>query len=566
MKNVFKKLLSVLMVLAILLVPMTVLAETGDSEEPWQLTVSDPMFPSRPMSVYVEPGDTQWVQAADMFGTVTVGYATGEYMLMYGRMPVYPETESGDYTAELQLQGYDIFSIYNPSETDGVVVYMTLTSNGPAEIPLGSYDNPEILEASGAYVATVEEGTDGYFYEFVAPSYGKVTVTIEDETGWQYVVNKTPVDEEDYGAYYNGDWHWSDDEEVVASEEIVVYAGETVKVQVNTYAPGSWIAPAGSVNWSFAFEASSVFMVSDAESYAGGEFDVAINLENNPGIISLKLDVAYDSEVLELVGVAGGDFTGATDEDLGTVNGFSFGPLTNNPIAVNWIDPLLEENNTSNGTVATLTFKVKEGVECDSETAISITYDAENVFDVNFNNVEIGTIDGTVTVGHSLIAIDEVPATCTETGIAAHDKCEICGKLFNWGWEVTEEELVTDPYHDRYLVDKVEPTTTSTGMEEHYECNGCDGLWIFDMDFFEFEEVTAEEITIPMLEPEFTYGDLSGDGKVNNKDLGLLMQKLNGWDVEINMDAADVNGDGKVNNKDYGLLMQYLNGWDVTLG
>ena len=58
-------------------------------------------------------------------------------------------------------------------------------------------------------------------------------------------------------------------------------------------------------------------------------------------------------------------------------------------------------------------------------------------------------------------------------------------------------------------------------------------------------------------------GDLSGDEKINNKDLGLLMQKLNGWDIEINIDAADVNGDGKINNKDYGLLMQYLNGWDV---
>ena len=60
-------------------------------------------------------------------------------------------------------------------------------------------------------------------------------------------------------------------------------------------------------------------------------------------------------------------------------------------------------------------------------------------------------------------------------------------------------------------------------------------------------------------------GDINGDGKVNNKDLGLLMQKLNSWEVEIAGDDGDVNGDGKVNNKDYGLLMQFTNGWDVTL-
>lgn len=60
-------------------------------------------------------------------------------------------------------------------------------------------------------------------------------------------------------------------------------------------------------------------------------------------------------------------------------------------------------------------------------------------------------------------------------------------------------------------------------------------------------------------------GDVNGDGKVNNKDLGLLMQKLNSWEVEIAGDDGDVNGDGSVNNKDYGLLMQFTNGWDVTL-
>lgn len=64
----------------------------------------------------------------------------------------------------------------------------------------------------------------------------------------------------------------------------------------------------------------------------------------------------------------------------------------------------------------------------------------------------------------------------------------------------------------------------------------------------------------------FKYGNVNSDDSINNKDLGLLMQYLNGWDVDIDIAAADVNGDDGVNNKDYGLLMQYLNGWDVVLG
>lgn len=63
-----------------------------------------------------------------------------------------------------------------------------------------------------------------------------------------------------------------------------------------------------------------------------------------------------------------------------------------------------------------------------------------------------------------------------------------------------------------------------------------------------------------------TPGDINKDGKINNKDIGLLQQYLNGWDVVVDERAADTNGDGKVNNKDIGLLQQYLNGWEVELG
>lgn len=65
--------------------------------------------------------------------------------------------------------------------------------------------------------------------------------------------------------------------------------------------------------------------------------------------------------------------------------------------------------------------------------------------------------------------------------------------------------------------------------------------------------------------PPYISGDINDDKSINNKDLGLLMQYLNNWNVEIVAETADVNGDDAVNNKDYGLLMQYLNNWDVEL-
>ena len=62
------------------------------------------------------------------------------------------------------------------------------------------------------------------------------------------------------------------------------------------------------------------------------------------------------------------------------------------------------------------------------------------------------------------------------------------------------------------------------------------------------------------------YGDLDGNGKINNRDLGLLQKHLNGTSVDINLEAADVYYDGKINNRDLGILQKFLNGMDVTMG
>ena len=79
------------------------------------------------------------------------------------------------------------------------------------------------------------------------------------------------------------------------------------------------------------------------------------------------------------------------------------------------------------------------------------------------------------------------------------------------------------------------------------------------------DNVTMAEDDTPAL-PEYIPGDVNNDGKVNNKDLGILKQHLNDWEnLEINLNACDVDGNGRINNKDMGLLQQFLNDWDVEL-
>jgi len=58
---------------------------------------------------------------------------------------------------------------------------------------------------------------------------------------------------------------------------------------------------------------------------------------------------------------------------------------------------------------------------------------------------------------------------------------------------------------------------------------------------------------------EFLSGDVNNDGKINMRDVVLLQQVINGWNVKYNKDAADFNNDGKINMRDIVALQQDIN-------
>ena len=82
----------------------------------------------------------------------------------------------------------------------------------------------------------------------------------------------------------------------------------------------------------------------------------------------------------------------------------------------------------------------------------------------------------------------------------------------------------------------------------------------------QYISVNAENGVISVKDSIVQAGDVNLDGNINNRDIALLMQYVNGYDVEVLAIVADVNKDGSINNKDVALLMQYVNGWDVKLG
>jgi hypothetical protein len=119
-------------------------------------------------------------------------------------------------------------------------------------------------------------------------------------------------------------------------------------------------------------------------------------------------------------------------------------------------------------------------------------------------------------------------------------------KVTLWG---LDSPTPNDPYHEW-----VDAGRTGGGWNNNRLAN-----------FLVCTDVVEGDDPVDPGEPVTVYGDVNGDGKVNNRDLALLQQYLNNWDIEIDLEAADVTHDDKMNNRDLALLQQYLNEWDVTL-
>lgn len=146
------------------------------------------------------------------------------------------------------------------------------------------------------------------------------------------------------------------------------------------------------------------------------------------------IDIGYDANVLELISITGKDF-----------NGVSFGPLTSNPIAVNWIDAL-NPNNETDGTIALLTFKIKENVE-ECLSTISVSYDQENVYDFEFENVPFNTADGIIDIRN------HTPGDLNGDGIVNNKDLGLLQRKIN-RWDVDIIEAAADVNADGVINNK----------------------------------------------------------------------------------------------------------------
>lgn len=176
-------------------------------------------------------------------------------------------------------------------------------------------------------------------------------------------------------------------------------------------------------------ENAPMFLVEQVTGRVGDTVEVKIELNNNPGIIAATLEVEYDREKLELVGMEDGELlpNGTFPSKLeGTKPVIDF---TVYPFALSWEDSTATENITANGTLATLTFKVKETCAIGDKAVISVSYDPENVYEFSMVNVAIDVSNGGIeVVDHKwnapVYAWSDDHSTCTATRTCSDEGCE----------------------------------------------------------------------------------------------------------------------------------------------
>ena len=115
---------------------------------------------------------------------------------------------------------------------------------------------------------------------------------------------------------------------------------------------------------------------------------------------------------------------------------------------------------------------------------------------------------------HTLVLVEEKPATCTETGMRRYYVCEECGRKFT---DETETEEITDdsvliiPMAHKFgeWIEEVPATAETTGIKAHKTCEFCHKN--FDKDENEIEDLTLYK-TYYVILPQ---GTLQADGETS---------------------------------------------------
>ena len=215
-------------------------------------------------------------------------------------------------------------------------------------------------------------------------------------------------------------------------------------------------------------------VLSSRDAFVGQTLDVTISLENNPGIAIMNFAMKYDSSVLELVKITNGTVLNSPVHLTSAIQA--------NPYIFNWSDYLAMENNTADGVIVTLQFRVLDEAAA-GDTEITIT--PYSILNVNLQNVAFTTMNGILNIQSGLRG--DVNGDGKVNAIDA----AILSRVFATGWESWLES---------------------------------NGILVTNLG--------ADGVAISLANGDICLGDVNGDGKINAVDAAILIRAFaTGWET-----------------------------------
>ena len=248
-------------------------------------------------------------------------------------------------------------------------------------------------------------------------------------------------------------------------------------------------------------------IVNGVEAAPGDTVSVGIEIANNPGIISMTLDVAFDP-ALTLLRV----------EDTGLLPGTVPCTVMQNPFTLVWTNDSASENFYVNGTLTYFVFKVADNAEPGAYN-ITVTYnlDEYDIYDCNAEPVEFAVQNGAVTVAAAQPEMHTVTFKDWDGTVLKTQEVQYGGNA----------EAPADPTRTGY---------TFTGWDKA------------------FTNIMADLVVTAQYE---MLGDVDGDGNVSMADaLTILRMAMDILPVE-NQHIADVDGDGFITSMDALLALRF---------
>ena len=170
--------------------------------------------------------------------------------------------------------------------------------------PEGHMMNPDMAELGDNLADIMANNYEGYFFNWIAPEDGTLTVTVTSDGGWFFTVQN-----ETQGLY--GEDHWCDDDPVVNTETIEVKAGDLIVIVVGTFDPVTYERPAGQVNVNLQFTPKPDVVLGDVNG------DGAVDTTDAKLIMQYDLGLIDETALtLEAADVNGDGAVDTTDAKL----------------------------------------------------------------------------------------------------------------------------------------------------------------------------------------------------------------------------------------------------------